>query len=92
MFNPRIEKLIASLAEVEADSVIVTSAINVRYLTGFTGSNAILTVTNEGDATLFTDPRYTIQARRDFAGPVTNSSRQALTASSMERGSPRLHR
>ena len=40
----------------------VTNLINVRYLTGFTGSNAALLVT-ESDATLATDSRYEIQAR-----------------------------
>ena len=83
MSKPRIEKLIASLAEVEADSVIVTSAINVRYLTGFTGSNALLTVTKEGDATLFTDPRYTIQAGREFAGRVRTIRSKHLWESAM---------
>ena len=34
---------------------------NVRYLSGFTGSNALLLITKD-QAILFTDPRYTIQA------------------------------
>jgi Xaa-Pro aminopeptidase len=39
----------------------VTSLVNVRYLTGFTGSNAALLVTPEG-VLLATDGRYTTQA------------------------------
>ena len=40
----------------------VTNLVNIRYLTGFTGSNAALLV-GESDATLATDSRYEIQAR-----------------------------
>jgi Xaa-Pro aminopeptidase len=43
------------------EALIVTSLPNVRYLSGFTGSNGAL-VLSPGAATLFTDPRYTIQA------------------------------
>ncbi len=39
----------------------MTSLVNVRYLTGFTGSNAALLVTPEG-VLLATDGRYTTQA------------------------------
>ena len=39
-------------------------APNVRYLTGFTGSNAALLLTGER-ALLFTDPRYRTQASRE---------------------------
>lgn len=44
-----------------ADAVLVTRLVNVRYLTGFTGSNAALLVTG-GQAVLATDGRYTTQA------------------------------
>ena len=44
-----------------ADAALVTTLVNVRYLTGFTGSNAALLVT-EGHAVLATDGRYTTQA------------------------------
>lgn len=40
----------------------VTGLINIRYLTGFTGSNAALLV-SKSDATFATDARYEIQAR-----------------------------
>lgn len=42
--------------------VLVTTLVNVRYLSGFTGSNAALLVPVEGDAVLFTDGRYRDQA------------------------------
>lgn len=43
------------------DALVVTSLPNIRYLAGFTGSNALLLLA-KSSATLFTDPRYTIQA------------------------------
>ena len=42
--------------------------LNVRYLTGFTGSNGQLLVTADG-ATFLTDGRYTEQARHEVARP-----------------------
>jgi len=45
-----------------ADAMLVTKLVNVRYLTGFTGSNAALLLPREGDALLATDGRYDEQA------------------------------
>jgi Xaa-Pro aminopeptidase len=44
-----------------AEAALVTRLVNVRYLTGFTGSNAALLVTGDS-AYLATDGRYTTQA------------------------------
>jgi len=63
----RIRLLREDAAAMKLDAAIVTSLPNVRYLCGFTGSNGILLVTAR-QATLFTDPRYTIQARTETAG------------------------
>lgn len=49
------------LAPNNLDALTVTSAPNVRYLSGFSGSNGAMLVT-ANSATLFTDPRYQIQA------------------------------
>ncbi len=48
----------------KADAFVVSALPNVRYLTGFTGSNA-MAVFAPGFAMLFTDPRYTIQAGQE---------------------------
>jgi Xaa-Pro dipeptidase len=45
----------------DADAALVTRLVNVRYLTGFTGSNAALLVTRDG-AVLATDGRYITQS------------------------------
>jgi Xaa-Pro aminopeptidase len=44
------------------DALLVCAAENIRYLTGFTGSNGSLLIGRAGDATLATDGRYSIQA------------------------------
>ncbi|MDH6246950.1 Xaa-Pro peptidase family protein [Mycobacterium sp. OTB74] len=51
------------LAEVGLDAMLVTDLVNVRYLSGFTGSNAALLICAGDDtATLATDGRYRTQA------------------------------
>jgi Xaa-Pro aminopeptidase len=55
----RIERLAALLDE----PLLVTSGVNVRYLTGLSSSNAALLVASDGDATLFTDFRYAQKAK-----------------------------
>jgi len=55
----RIEQLSALLDE----PLLVTSGINVRYLTGLSSSNAAVLVDSDGDATLFTDFRYAQKAK-----------------------------
>lgn len=63
-FAPRRARLAVTLLEKKLDALIVSAAPNVRYLTGFTGSNGLALVT-PGGTTLFTDPRYAIQAARE---------------------------
>lgn len=60
-FAERRRRATAAFAARKIDSLIVSSAPNVRYLTGFTGSAGMALVW-QGGATLFTDPRYGIQA------------------------------
>lgn len=55
----RIERLAALLDE----PLLVTSGVNVRYLTGLSSSNAAVLVDSDGEATLFTDFRYAQKAK-----------------------------
>ena len=57
----RREALGRSLAA-GVDHFLVTGLVNVRYLSGFTGSNAALLVSRDGSAVLATDGRYATQA------------------------------
>jgi Xaa-Pro aminopeptidase len=64
----RADRIAARLADRELDLLLVTNLTNVRYLTGFTGSNA-LAVVGEEVRRFVTDFRYVEQARtqvRDF--------------------------
>ncbi|WP_448613012.1 M24 family metallopeptidase [Modestobacter sp. URMC 112] len=58
----RRDRLRAVAAEAGLDAVLVTNLLNVRYLTGFTGSNGALLLRLDGDDVLGTDGRYTTQA------------------------------
>lgn len=49
------------------DALIVSHLDNVRYLTGFTGSNGLVLLTDQ-DAFFFTDGRYALQAAREVPG------------------------
>ena len=63
MTSPRRDALRALLPAAGVDALLVTDLVNVRYLTGFTGSNAALLVHADGDAKsrLCTDGRYRAQ-------------------------------
>lgn len=63
----RLKKFREQLAACGADAALVSTLINIRYLTGFTGSNALLWVDGKS-ARLFTDGRYTLQAKQQTAG------------------------
>lgn len=57
----RLDRLRAAFDDQEIDALIVTTLANVRYLTGFAGSAAVLTVTRDS-ALLTTDGRYRTQS------------------------------
>ena len=63
----RLRALRSKMAEQGLEGLLVTHLPDVRYLCGFTGSNAALIVTAK-KAVLFTDGRYTAQARQETQG------------------------
>ena len=74
------------LRDLKLDALLVTSLHNVRYLTGFTGSSANVLLYRDGHATLFTDPRYTVQSKQQVncavkiaKGPLTKSILAEIT-------------
>jgi Xaa-Pro aminopeptidase len=66
-FAARRRAVAEGLAERKLDAFLAAFSPNLRYLTGFTGSNGSLLITPE-QAILFTDPRYTIQAAEETRG------------------------
>lgn len=57
----RMDRVRAAMEGAECDSVLVTSLTNIRYLTGFSGSAALLAIRPDG-ALFVTDGRYAAQA------------------------------
>jgi Xaa-Pro aminopeptidase len=58
----RRDRLRARVRDAGLEAVLVTRLVNVRYLTGFTGSNGALLVPADGADVLCTDGRYPLQA------------------------------
>ncbi|HEY1336102.1 MAG TPA: Xaa-Pro peptidase family protein [Bryobacteraceae bacterium] len=68
-YAARRENVAADLGARKLDALLVSFGPNLRYLTGFTGSNGNMLVLPKR-AILFTDPRYTIQARQEVTCEV----------------------
>ena len=62
MTPARADRLVELLRDRELDALVVTELVNVRYLTGFTGTNGACVVTPD-ERLFFTDFRYVEQAR-----------------------------
>jgi Xaa-Pro aminopeptidase len=83
----RRERLTERLGPLELDALIVTRLPNVRYLTGFTGSNGQLVVARDGSGVFLTDGRYGEQSshevpdldrtvyRQGYPGPLLDACR-----------------
>ena len=63
----RIERLRALLAQDGLDAALINGAAGIRYFSGFTSEDATVLVTGRS-CCLFTDFRYTIQAREQTEG------------------------
>jgi Xaa-Pro aminopeptidase len=63
----RTDQLVGLLAERELDCLLVTNLVNVRYLTGFTGTNGACIVSSD-ERLFLTDFRYVEQARSQVQG------------------------
>jgi Xaa-Pro aminopeptidase len=61
----RADRIAAKVAERDLDALLVTDLTNVRYLTGFTGSNALAVVQADGGRRFVTDFRYVTQAAEE---------------------------
>jgi Xaa-Pro aminopeptidase len=59
--SDRAARLVERLPAIEADAIVVTNLVNLRYLTGYTGSNGVAVIGPETRAFL-TDFRYQEQS------------------------------
>jgi Xaa-Pro aminopeptidase len=64
LYAKRIEQVRAALRAKHLDALLVTHLPNVLYLSGFTGDSGYLLV-EQDRTTLFTDGRFTVQAREE---------------------------
>ena len=68
-YSQRRENLKAQIGASGLDAMLVTDLVNVRYLSGFTGSNgALLVFADDRGAVLATDGRYRTQAAEQAPG------------------------
>lgn len=86
MINPdRLARLRAMCVERNLDAILITNIVNIRYLTGFTGSAGVLVVGDERSI-LYVDGRYAEQAQTQVKNvtsvgaprPVLNYALQQL--------------
>ncbi len=76
-FEERTNRLRLSFPTLGVDSILVSHLPNIQYLCGFTGSAGLLLI-DESKATLFTDSRYTFQARQEVHGARVHIAKQGL--------------
>ena len=82
-FRARKKRAAAAVAAAGVDGLLVTHLPDVRYLCGFTGSSAAL-VLARGGATLFTDGRYTAQAKAEAKGTRVVIAKKPAVAAACE--------
>jgi Xaa-Pro aminopeptidase len=93
MHAKRRERLQAVVSSLGADAALITSLVNVRYLTGLASSNAAFLIPADGPGVLATDARYALAAERDCPDlelAVHRLVEQALASLATGRGLGRL--
>lgn len=78
MHATRVSTLIGDLESRGVEAAVVTKYEDLRYLTGFSGSNGAALLTRQGGV-LATDGRYTTQAQREARGLEILTTRSLLT-------------
>ena len=74
IFHKRINKIFNHLSGIDLDGLYITNMTNNKYLTGFSGSSAVLLLFND-KAYFLTDGRYTTQAQAQIQAHLkVNSS------------------
>ena len=68
-FRQRREQVSQKIAEQGAHALLITDLRNVQYLTGFSGSNAVLLLRADGTSIVSTDGRYTTQIGLQTGSP-----------------------
>ncbi len=80
----RTDRLLVQVEERELDCLLVTNLMNVRYLTGFTGTNGACVIT-PGERLFLTDFRYVDQAAEQVRGYESQQIGRDMLAGLAER-------
>ncbi len=67
--DPKLHALRSKLQDEQLDAWLMTDLANIRWTTGFSGSNAVLLLTKES-AWLFTDGRYAEQVKAEVKNAI----------------------
>lgn len=86
----RRDRLRRRLSDLDAPAALVTRLVNIRYLTGFTGSNAALLIGAGGLEILATDGRYTTQSAAEAPDVERVIERRLVSALAARAGEGRL--
>jgi Xaa-Pro aminopeptidase len=68
-FEQRRRRVAEQLTSQKVEALLVSSPANIRYLTGYAGSNALMLITR-GEENFFTDPRYGSEAAANITCKV----------------------
>ena len=68
LLTRRIAKTTELIKEQDADALLVFNRANYRYLTNFTGEEAQLILTKDGDRILLSDSRFAPQIKSQAVG------------------------
>jgi Xaa-Pro aminopeptidase len=79
----RVDRLRLLFSDLRADAFLVTHLPNIQYLCGFTGSAGVLLV-EASRSILFTDSRYTFQAREEVIGAEIRIAKHGLLRAASE--------
>jgi Xaa-Pro aminopeptidase len=83
--SARTDKVVEQLAERDLDALLVTGLFNVRWLTGFTGSNAAVVVGRDGLRRFLTDFRYLTQSADEVDAAYEREIGQDLLEMAVQR-------
>jgi len=89
----RRDRAVGAIAALGAEAALITSATNVRYLTGLISSNAALLLPVDGAPVLGTDSRYAGTAERDCKDlelVIERNVEPALASRAQARGLQRI--
>jgi Xaa-Pro aminopeptidase len=87
--SDRAQRVLAELADRELDALLVTDLVNVRWLTGFTGSNGVALIGRD-TRRFITDFRYLTQATEEVDGVWEREIAQDLHERVMKELPPRV--